>query len=88
MFKRLATVYYYYDVLFSSKTSKPGNKGLVTTMGKGSGEEVSSGWGGARTYRNRYFFSDLIRFCQETNDEKPALKSFPCTSYLFPIATS
>ena len=46
MFKRLVTVYYYHDVSFSSKTSKPGNKGLVTTMGKGSGEEVSSGWGG------------------------------------------
>lgn len=54
-------------------------------------------WGGGRsllglgrwlTYRNRYFLSDLIHCCQSTNDEKPALKSFPCTSYLFPIATS
>lgn len=44
--------------------------------------------GGKRTYRNRYLSSDLIRCCQATNNEKPDLKSFPCISYLFPIATS
>ena len=74
------------------KTSKLGNKGVVPTMGGRSGG--GGGWrsllglGRGRTYRNRYFLSDLIRCCQATNDEKPALKSFPCTSYLFPIATS
>ena len=40
MCKRLVTVYYYHDVSFSPKTSKPGNKGLVPTMG---GKELGGG---------------------------------------------
>ena len=59
MFKRLVTVYYYHDVSFSSETSKPGNKGLVTTMGEGSGEEVSSGWGGGVPTVTVTFFQTL-----------------------------
>ena len=59
MFQRLVTVYYYHDVSFSSKTSKPGNKGLVTTMGEGSGEEVCSGCGGAYLRVTVTFFETL-----------------------------
>ena len=59
MFQRLVTVYYYHDVSFSSKTSKPGNKGLVTTMGEGSGEEVSSGCAGAYLRVTVTFFQTL-----------------------------
>ena len=62
MCKRLVTVYYYHDVSFSPKTSKPGNKGLVPTMGGkelGGGGEVSSGWGGGSPTVTVTFFLTL-----------------------------
>ena len=65
----------YYD-----EARERGERSLLG-MGRGVG-------GRKRTYRKRYLISDLIRCCQATNDEKPDLKSFPCISYLFPIATS
>ena len=92
MFKRLITVHHYHDVSFSPKTSKPGNEDLFTTMGQGSagGRILLGMWRGAGDVPtvNVTLFQTVFAVVKRRMMKKPNLKSFPCISYLFPIATS